>query len=257
MASKNNREPVPCPYKLCVSFHCHPWIENRVTIRKCSNHSRIVRFSPRVALKFDEWPWKTIGHLFYVTSSFVRHFKAIGKFKLELQSENAQFGSKLAIFVQCDLEIRQMTLKNIGAPLLYYFKLCVSFQNHQWIQTEVTVRKHSKLRIFVPLDLEIWRMTLTLKIDRTPLLWPFKLWSFRNHQWIQSYGPEMPKMGQNLFWCLWPLTSDLDFCMDITSANGNYTWKFHDDTMRGTLWKGGHRRTDGRTELFLKLLGRS
>ena len=41
---------------------------------------------------------KTIGHLFYATSSFVHHFVAIGEFKLELQSGNAQFGSKSTIF---------------------------------------------------------------------------------------------------------------------------------------------------------------
>ena len=39
-----------------------------------------------------------IGHLFYATSSFVQHFIAIGEFKLELQSRNAQSGSNLAIF---------------------------------------------------------------------------------------------------------------------------------------------------------------
>ena len=51
----------------------------------------------RVTLKFDEWPWKTIGQLFYATSSFVYNFVAIGEFKLELQSGNAQFGSKSTI----------------------------------------------------------------------------------------------------------------------------------------------------------------
>ena len=35
-------------------------------------------------LKFDRWHWKTIGHLFYATSSFVHHFIAICKFKMEL-----------------------------------------------------------------------------------------------------------------------------------------------------------------------------
>ena len=50
-------------------------------------------FFSRVTLKFNRWPWKTIGHLFYATSSFVHHFVAIGEFKLELQSGNAQFGS--------------------------------------------------------------------------------------------------------------------------------------------------------------------
>ena len=41
---------------------------------------------------------KTIGHLFYTTSSCVHHFVAIGEFKLELQSGNAQFGSNSMIF---------------------------------------------------------------------------------------------------------------------------------------------------------------
>ena len=43
----------------------------------------------RVTLKFDGWPWKTIGHLSFDVSSFVQHFIAIGEFKLELQSGNA------------------------------------------------------------------------------------------------------------------------------------------------------------------------
>ena len=42
---------------------------------------------------------KTIGHLFYATSSSMHHFIAIGEFKLELQSGNAQFGSKSSIFL--------------------------------------------------------------------------------------------------------------------------------------------------------------
>ena len=52
----------------------------------------------RVTLKFDGWPWKTIGHLSFAFSSFVQHFIAIGEFKLELQSGNAHFGSNSTIF---------------------------------------------------------------------------------------------------------------------------------------------------------------
>ena len=52
-----------------------------------------------VTLKFDGWPWKTKGHLSFAVSSFVQHFIAIGEFKLELQSGNAQFGSKSTIFL--------------------------------------------------------------------------------------------------------------------------------------------------------------
>ena len=42
---------------------------------------------------------KTIGHLSYPTSSFVHHFLAIGEFKLELQSGNAQSGSNSTILI--------------------------------------------------------------------------------------------------------------------------------------------------------------
>ena len=51
-----------------------------------------------VTLKFDGWPWKIIGHLFFAVSSFVQHIIAIGEFKLELQSGNAQFESNSTIF---------------------------------------------------------------------------------------------------------------------------------------------------------------
>ena len=46
-------------------------------------------FQPVWPWKFDGWPPKTIGHLFYATSSFLHHFVAIGEFKLEFQSINA------------------------------------------------------------------------------------------------------------------------------------------------------------------------
>ena len=57
-------------------------------------------------------------------------------------------------FVLCDLEIWRMTLKNNRAPLLYYVKLCTSFQRHMLIQTRVTVWKCS--------------IHVTLKFDRWP-----------------------------------------------------------------------------------------
>ena len=75
---------------------------------------QIVDFSARVTWKFDGWHRKTIGHLFFTTSGSVHHFKAIGEFKLELQSGNAQFGQSQQFFVPCDLEIWSMALKTIG-----------------------------------------------------------------------------------------------------------------------------------------------
>ena len=83
-----------------------------------------------------------------------------------------------------------MTSKNNRAPLLYCVKLCASFQIHRWIQTLVTVRKHSiwvKIgNFFVPCDLEIkW---MTLENNRAPLLCYLKLCaSFQSHQWFQTW----------------------------------------------------------------------
>ena len=134
-----------------------------------------------MTLKFDGWLWKTIGYLSYTTSSFVYHYKSIGELKLKLQSGNAQFGSKSAFFVLCDLEIWWMTLENNRAPLLYYIKLWVSFKIHRWIQIGVTVRKRSiwvKISNFLSL--------VTLKFDEWPRKTIGLCASFHSHQWIQT-----------------------------------------------------------------------
>ena len=79
--------------------------------------------------------------------------------------------------------------KNNRTPLLYYVKLCLSFWSHRWIQTWVTVRKHSNRvkssDFFVPCDLEIWWMTL--KSNRAPRLCCFKRCAlFHSHQCIET-----------------------------------------------------------------------
>ena len=71
---------------------------DRPTVRKCPIWVKIGDVLYHVTLKFDGWPWKTIGHLSFAVSSFVQHFIAIGEIKLELQSGNAQFGSNSTIF---------------------------------------------------------------------------------------------------------------------------------------------------------------
>ena len=126
----------------------------------------------RVTFKFDGWPWKTKGHLFFVASSFVHHSIAIGEFNLKLQVGNPQFGSKSAIycpvwswylyiFLSCvTLKFYTWTWKTIG----HLFYATSSFVHHfVAIQTGVTVRKRPfwvKSTIFNPCDLAIWRMTL-------------------------------------------------------------------------------------------------
>ena len=81
-------------------YHLKPLHEFKLELlsRNAQFGSKSVIFLSCVTLKFDRWPWKTIGHLFYATLSFVRHFKPIGEFKIKLQSGNAQFGSKTPIF---------------------------------------------------------------------------------------------------------------------------------------------------------------
>ena len=81
----------------------------------------------RVTLKFDGWPWKTIGHLSFAVSSFVQHFIAIGEFKLELQSGNAQFGWNSTIFFShVTLQFEVWPWKTIG----HLFYAISSFVHH-------------------------------------------------------------------------------------------------------------------------------
>ena len=98
MTSKNYRAPLLHYIKLCASIQNHQWIQTGITVKKCSIWVKICDFLSCVTLKFDAWPWKTTGHLSYVVSSFVHHFITIGVFKLMLQSQNTQFGSKSVIY---------------------------------------------------------------------------------------------------------------------------------------------------------------
>ena len=127
MTLKNNRAPLLFHFKLCASFSSHWWIQTWVTVRKRPIWVKFDDFQSRVTSKFDAWPWKTIGHLFYATSSFVHHFVAIGVFKHELQSGNAQFGSNSTIFFS------RVTLKFDGRPwktIGHLFNTTSSFVHH-------------------------------------------------------------------------------------------------------------------------------
>ena len=55
-----------------------------LTVRKHPIWVKSGKFLSCVNLKFDGWLWKTRGHFFYDTTSFVHHFVAVGEFKLEL-----------------------------------------------------------------------------------------------------------------------------------------------------------------------------
>ena len=153
-------------------------------------------------------------------SSVVHHFKSIGEFTLDVQSGNAQLGSKSTIFfVTRDLEIWWMALKHNRSSLLYHVKLCASFQSHQCIQTGVTIRKRP-IRVIIGNFLS----PVTFKFDG----WPWKtirllfyttlnfVHHFRIHQWIQTgvtvwKRPNRVEIGD--FFCplwLWNLVDDLE-----------------------------------------------
>ena len=105
MTLQNNRAPLLCYFKLFTSFRSHWWIQTWVTVRKRPIWVKFDDFLSRVPLKFDGWPWKTIGHLSYATSSYMYHFIIICEFKLELQSGNENLGRDL-----CDLDLWPLTM---------------------------------------------------------------------------------------------------------------------------------------------------
>ena len=196
---------------------------------------------------------KNNKHLFYDTLSLGHHFNAIGRFKLELQSGNAQFGSKSTIFWAVWSRNLTDDLKNNRAPLLCYFKLCASFHTHWWIQTGVTVRKCSILgqiwRFLEPCDLEIGQMTL--KNNRAPLLSNIKLCvSFHHHMWIQT-GVMVQKQlswvltSVTLTFDLWPWPFAWTSLLSLVITPENFMmipwWKY---TQKGVT----DGQTDGQTD---------
>ena len=85
-------------FKSCASFHSHRCIQTRVTSWKHQIWVQIRDYLSRVTLKFVRWLWKSKGLYFYAASGFVHHFITTSEFRLELQSGNAKFGTKSAIF---------------------------------------------------------------------------------------------------------------------------------------------------------------
>ena len=100
-----------------------------------------------------------------------------------------EFGSKSPIFVPCDLEIWEMTLKNKRAPFLCYFKLSVSFYSHLWIQSGVMVQKTQ----------------IGAKFALTSVLLIFDLWSFA---WTSLLSMDMVITPENFMMIQWQRHSE-------------------------------------------------
>ena len=219
MTLKNNRASLLCYVKHCELFQSHRWIQTWVTLRKRSIRVKIVHFLSRVNVKFDGWPWKTIGHPFYTTSSFVHYSKAIGEFKVELLSRNAQFWSKSAIFLS------RVTLKFDGwlwKTTRHLFYVASSFVHHFIAVSEPKLELQFGNAQFgsKSMILAAWPCNLMddlqLKNNRAPLLCYFKLCaSLCSHWWIQT-GATVRKhpiwLKIDDFFSVWPcnLTEDLE-----------------------------------------------
>ena len=107
---KNYRAPLLCYFKLCATFHSHLSIQNGVTVRKRPNWVKIGDFLSRVPLKFDGWPWKTIG-----TFSMLLQVLCIISWPLlnsnwSYSPETPNLGQIRCFFEPCDLEIWWLTL---------------------------------------------------------------------------------------------------------------------------------------------------
>ena len=133
--------------------------------RNTQFESKSVICLSRVTLKFDGGPWKTIGHLFYATSSFVHHFVAIVEFKLELQSRNSQFGSKSKIFLAVwPWNLMDDLAKQKGTSPKQHQALCIilsSYVYSNWSYGLETVKLGFDL---CDLDLFAWTSLLSLVI---------------------------------------------------------------------------------------------
>ena len=112
-----------------------------------------------------------------------------------------------------------MTLKNNRAPLLYFIKLCASFQNHGWIQTGVTVQKRSirvkignlLARVTLKFDGWHWKTIRHFFYTTSSFVHHFKVMGeFK----LELQSVETLNSGQNRqFFCpVWPwnLTDDLE-----------------------------------------------
>ena len=250
MTSQNHRAIVLCYVKLWALFQSHQRIQTGVRVRKCSIRFKIRRFFVPCELGIWRMTLKNNRALLLCYLSFVYHFIAISQFKPELQSGNAQFGSKWTIFLsRATLKFDRWHWKTIGHPfyatssIVHHFIAICEFKLELQSGTSNLVKNR---RFLVPCDLEIWRMTL--KNDRASLLFHCKRCaSFLIHGRIQTgVSLETPKLRQNSFWPLWPWPF----------VNCDNSWKFPNDTMTETWWKGCDRQTDGqtdgRTEVFSK-----
>ena len=151
MTLKNNRAPRLCYFKLCASFHSHQSNQTGVTVRKRQIRVKSGNFFVLRDLKICRMTLKTIGHLFYATSSFVHHFISVRKLILELQSGNTKFGSKSAI--SCPVWVWRI--------MGHLFYTSSSFMHHSITIYEFKLELQSRNAKIGAIFLTLWPWPLT------------------------------------------------------------------------------------------------
>ena len=108
---EKNRAPLPCYFKLSASFRSHCWIQTGDKVWKCPIWVKFDDFFSRVTLKFDRWPWKTIG-----TSS--KHHQALCIISLPYVNSNLCYGPEPAKWGHdlWDLDLWPLTLTFLQHP---------------------------------------------------------------------------------------------------------------------------------------------
>ena len=154
---------------------------------KMPNLGQNRRFFPPCNLEIWQINLKTIGYLFYATSSIVHHFVAIGELKLEWQFGNAQNRLKIGVFCPVrpwnltdDIEKQKGTSPNLLQAMCI---ISYPLVNSNWSCSPETSNLGENRRFCGHRGLQIWQ--ITLKNNRVPLLCFSKLCaSFRSHLWI-------------------------------------------------------------------------
>ena len=173
MTFKNNRAPLLSIIKLYASFHHHMWIQTGVTVRKrlswvVNSVTLTLTFCMDVTFVIGNNSWK-----FHDDAMMGTWWKRCDG-RTDRQRD---WTSHIAAWSQ---------LKTIG----HLFYTHSSFMHHFIAIGEFTFELQSgnaqigsNWRFFASCDLEILRMTL--KTNRAPLLYPFKLYaSYHSHWWI-------------------------------------------------------------------------
>ena len=182
MSLKNNRDLLPCPFQLCVSFHSHQCIQHGLTVRKRSIRSKLAFFVShdhkigQMTLRNNR---ALLLCLFYFHASFLCHQWIQLWVIVQKHSDWVNIGD---FFTPVTLKFHRWPLKTSLIHLSFQALCIISQPSVNFNLSYSRKRSHRvKLDDFLsPCDLEISRMTL--KNNRALLLNPFKLHaSFHSH----------------------------------------------------------------------------